>query len=362
MRVPLQQSVNQRKFKMCLIAYVKPGSKIPEDYFRCAAHDNDDGIGIMWADGVEKFLGSKMVKRAWRLTRKLHDAGHEFAIHFRYATHGRVALVNTHPFRTPDGNAWVMHNGILSEYTPKDAGGDVSDTRNLVAIMKGVDVAGDPKYWVDMENHIGWGNKLCVMSRDGEFRIVNADAGDWIDGVWYSQTYSLPNQQRANAWADYYDRKYGSAGWSQGSSVSGIRSPYNGDYYSKDDLMDEAQANLAACRIAAKADGTQATALIPYATRAALAAHSRRDARYSAEGYALGSGTHSLPADAYRQDAEALDAELDRHFAKMDDGDVVEEEPTDICPSCETLHNNGPQCRTCGHYDESAGLIPMGMS
>jgi len=367
---------------MCLIAYVKPGNKIPESYFRAAAHDNDDGIGIMWSDGIEKFLGSKMVKRAWRLAKRLHEANAEFAVHFRYATHGRVALVNTHPFRTPDGNAYVMHNGILSQYTPKDAGGDVSDTRNLVDIMRGVDVAGDLQYWEKMEEHIGWGNKLCVMSRDGEFRIVNETAGDWIDGVWYSQTYSLPGKFGAG----YYERKYGDWGtpanaYSNGYAVGGWR----GHGYTSTDMLDETEVGARSCVINTNDKGTVATALIPYATRSVLAAMKRHDQKdnllYQAgKDYANGSGTHSLPADTYnvlpnykeqnRAEAAALDRELDKHFAQTDDGALgndddelwADEDPTDICPSCEALHCNGPMCLTCGHFDEQAGLLAAGMS
>jgi hypothetical protein len=355
---------------MCLIAYVKAGSKIPETYFRSAAHDNDDGIGIMWRDGVEKFLGNKMVKRAWRLTKRLHEANAEFAVHFRYATHGRVALVNTHPFRTPDGNAYVMHNGILTDYTPKNAAGDVSDTRNLVQVMRGVDVAGDLQYWEKLEEHIGWGNKLCVMSREGDFRIVNDAAGEWLDGVWYSQTYSLPGQYGAG----YYERKYGN--WGNGICTAGTA--WRGHGYSNTDMLDETEVGARSCVIQTNDKGTVATALIPYAARSALAAMKRHDQRdnllYQAgKDYANGAGTHSLPADTYNvlplykaqniAEAEALDRELDRHFAQGDGAlGNDDDEPTDICPSCETMHSNGAMCLTCGHFDEHAGLLAAGMS
>jgi Glutamine amidotransferases class-II len=348
---------------MCLIAYVPAGKRIPENYFRSAAHDNDDGIGIMWKDGVEKFLGNKMVKRAWRLARRLHDTNQEFAVHFRYATHGRVALVNTHPFRTPCGNAYVMHNGILTDYTPKNAGGDMSDTRNLVNVMKMQPdtVTEDKQYWELMAEHIGWGNKLCVMSRDGDFRIVNSEAGDWLDGVWYSQTYSLPVTDGFD-WNGYYNRRYGS---------TAVGNYSTGGYYSKTDLLDEQRPT-----ILTSTEGTTATALIPYkgdtyAQRSALASMKRHEIpesewdkwvrENSQDTGTMGSGTRALPAGHYRAEAEALDRELDKHFAKMDDG-VEDDDPTDICPSCETLHSDGAVCPECGYIDPQWGLLAAGMS
>jgi len=318
---------------MCLIAYLKAGAQIPEEYFRSAAKENNDGIGIMSAFGVEKFLGRKMVKRAWREARRLQDARQEFAVHFRFATHGRVALINTHPFKTPDGNAYVMHNGILNQYTPQNRYGDMSDTRALVKTMRGIDVEGDAAYWKRLEEHIGWSNKLCVMSHDGQFRIVNESAGDWISNVWYSQTYSLPGMEAPyGKWWDKYVEerdaretpKYLSDGRAGGSYYIDSKGVYHELYVS----------------------GSNHLAL-PYDQRSTLAALERRDG-------ASGSGTHSLPAGTYYRDDEALDAELDKHFAN---GAADDDEATDICPSCETLHSEGRQCPECGFIDMSDGML-----
>lgn len=348
---------------MCLIAYVKAGSAMPESYFRAAAHDNADGIGIMSADGVEKFLGRKMVKRAWRYTRRLHEANAEFAVHFRFATHGRVALINTHPFRTPDGNAYVMHNGILSNYTPKHGrDADMSDTRAMVEVMQGVDVEGDAQYWDALADHIGWHNKLCVMSRDGQFRLVNEDAGDWISGVWYSQTYSLPNYGGQDVWwTKYTDR---------GNGMSDTLSTYaTGGYVPRDarQYYVDAQGKY---HEFSNAPGEN-VALLPYETRSAAAAlvrqairqHSRYcvcvdcvNAAYERI-HAKEEGaqhTHGLPSGTYAmRDDAALDAELDKHFAEC----ATEEEPTDICPSCEHIHSSGRQCPECGYIDMSDGML-----
>lgn len=335
---------------MCLIAYVKAGAAIPEEYFRAAAYDNEDGIGVMSADGVEKFLGRKMVKRAWRYTRRLQEANHEFAVHFRFATHGRVALANTHPFRTPDGGSYVMHNGILSNYTPADKYGDMSDTRLMIEkVMDGVNVLSDEEYWKSLEDHIGFGNKLCVMDRDGNFRLVNEYAGDWIDHVWYSQTYSLPGMSATSHWWDKYDNDY-TASTDKTMTKEAVGNYFSGGYGGsggrtyiyRDGKYIESGAS------------SENVALVPYEQTSVMRAYARRDAD-SAEG----AGVHGLPPGTYvtppyaTRDDEALDAELEKHFASIADDD----DPTDMCPSCETLHSEGRICPECGYEDMSEGML-----
>lgn len=190
---------------MCLIAYVPAGRHMPEPYMQNAYEGNPDGIGIMSKDGVRKFYGRKMLKKARRYMRILHKMNAEYAVHFRFATHGSAGYENTHPFQTPNGEAFVMHNGVLHKYAEKiDPKCDDSDTAVFVRSLVDADFS-DASYWEWVEREIGWGNKLCVMSWDGQFRLVNADAGTWRDGVWYSQTYSLSSPTWYKRWLDYDD-------------------------------------------------------------------------------------------------------------------------------------------------------------
>jgi hypothetical protein len=177
---------------MCLIAYVPAGKRIPEVNLTMAHHGNSDGIGVMSVRGVEKFLGRKALKRARRYIQRLQDGNAEFAVHFRYATHGDVTRANCHPHKLPNGNGWLMHNGVLSDYTIA-ASAQYSDTALYAAthVRECASGQGYEKYWRDEATAIGSGNKLCVMLPDGQFLLVNDQAGQWIDGVWYSQTYSL---------------------------------------------------------------------------------------------------------------------------------------------------------------------------
>lgn len=181
---------------MCLIAYSPKGTMIDRSVLAYAYNKNSDGIGIMSVAGIEKFMGKKALKRARRyLETYLVPEEIPFAIHFRWATHGAICMANTHPYEAPTGQHWIMHNGILG-VTSNEATAAESDTavyvRKFLGDMPGFD---DTEFYKTVENHIGWGNKFCIMDGNGEFKLLNAGAGEWIDGQWFSNTYSLPTHK-----------------------------------------------------------------------------------------------------------------------------------------------------------------------
>jgi predicted glutamine amidotransferase len=168
---------------------------MPRAAFDSARLQNADGIGIMSPRGVSKFYGKKHGKRAWRELRALAAEGLPHGVHFRFATHGDISKAQLHPFRTQSG-AHVMHNGVIWE-TAGDATGAESDTSLYVS--KYMRRAPEPTarhydaYYSAVEADIGFSNKLLVMHvTGGEFTICNEDAGEWLNGIWYSNLYSLP--------------------------------------------------------------------------------------------------------------------------------------------------------------------------
>jgi hypothetical protein len=170
--------------------------ELAADVYTAAFADNNDGIGIMSRLGVVRFVGKKQLKKARRYVRlQLAPEGIEYAIHFRFATHGDVSLANTHPFVLPDGKSYMMHNGVIS-WCGYDA--VRSDTGVFSDLLDDYPGQANEAYLKQLGNIIGYGNKLCIMNADGTFSLVNDDAGLWDNGIWYSNTYSLP--ARLDAW------------------------------------------------------------------------------------------------------------------------------------------------------------------
>lgn len=178
---------------MCLIAYAPKGQLIPREVLSYAAWQNDDGIGVMSSDGVRKYLGNKMLKKARRYMESLAEAGTPYAVHMRWATHGDVTLDNTHPYQSPGKTHYIMHNGIIS-LTTAESSAEESDTAVYVRkfLDNMPDFEEDKKFYKDVAAHIGYGNKFVIMDQNHRFQICNEDAGIWIDGIWFSNTYSLP--------------------------------------------------------------------------------------------------------------------------------------------------------------------------
>ena len=218
---------------MCLIAYVPAGKALTRAVFDQAYNTNSDGIGVMSIKGVEKFFGSKALKRARNYVDSLVAEKVAHAVHWRFATHGSKQLALCHPFKLPNADVYLMHNGVLSS-TAQDADEDSSDT--LLYVNKLVDAPQsheDLDYWSKICTDIGRYNKACVMYPDGHFIILNKDEGKEIDGIWYSNQYSLPSAMRQNA--GYFTparlRPKTSTRWQDGGHWVPYQQDGSGGYY-----------------------------------------------------------------------------------------------------------------------------------
>lgn len=181
---------------MCLIVYSKNGALVPRAVFDYAKDQNGDGIGVMSARGVNKYLGKKSARKAWRELETLSAAGIPYGLHFRWATHGEVYRHLCHPFYAPESDAMVMHNGVISKTTAESTA-HMSDT--LVYVAKYMRGAPQPHeeladaYYKHVEQDIGYGSKFLIFhSLSGKFTLCNERAGNWHNDFWYSNTYSLP--------------------------------------------------------------------------------------------------------------------------------------------------------------------------
>lgn len=219
---------------MCLIAYVRAGKTISDHYIETVHARNPDGIGVMSAKGIEKFLGHKMLKRARRYIHTLQNDGLEFAVHFRYATHGDITMKNVHPFELPDGNGHLMHNGVLSDYTEASIATNGEDSDTALFAREHIGTAPFEQwqeYWTAIANKIS-GGRLCLMLPDKRFILVNEQSGTWKEDVWYSQTYSLPYNVKPYVYSggayEYWRGRGNEDAYDGSYSYSHHRAPFDG--------------------------------------------------------------------------------------------------------------------------------------
>ena len=208
---------------MCLIVLKPKGANnsFTKEKFDNALIANPHGIGIAYSEGgkliIEKFAQPQDI--ADKIYEKIANKD-AFLIHFRYATHGVKDEVNVHPFIITD-NLCVAHNGVIRNY--KEINKDWSDTKNYVeGVLKpyiqehGQETFKSPEFIKMVEEQIGYGSKMVFVDNNMNYSIANEKAGSWIDGCWYSNTYSIEDYTKKRqaaadkkAWASSYnDKKY----------------------------------------------------------------------------------------------------------------------------------------------------------
>lgn len=106
-----------------------------------------------------------------------------FLIHFRISTSGLIDGDNTHPHRVRDDMV-MAHNGHITGYGDKEK----SDTLEFVELI----LKGMPARWEEdpiqthlIERYINR-DKLVLLRGDGEYVILNEEAGVWKDKLWFS--------------------------------------------------------------------------------------------------------------------------------------------------------------------------------
>jgi hypothetical protein len=156
---------------------------------------NPDGAGYMFAyEGIlyvrKPYYKLRELVRAYTEEHKEYGAYSPFVLHFRVATHGSKNEENTHPHILANGEAGLVHNGILSFDPPMSA--DISDTvffcRTVLAERATAQLT-DDKFAGLLGEMIGPSNKLVIMDNAGNASIVNEGQGMWDGDNWFSNMY-----------------------------------------------------------------------------------------------------------------------------------------------------------------------------
>lgn len=216
---------------MCMLCVSLPGSRPTREQLEIACYNNNDGFGYAVHHGDHIVAGRGMlvdvtIDRFFAELDKNPDAIGMF--HARLTTHGTTHVENNHPFRV-DGRKDIVlgHNGILP--VTLKLGDKRSDTRvfaeDLLPTM-GLGVLDDAKTFKKLEE---WarGSKIAILSTSPDLKddvyILNEQDGDWVDGVWWSNT-------------SYKSRSYWYTG-STGGYYNGYASKDDYEFYNSNDFL-----------------------------------------------------------------------------------------------------------------------------
>lgn len=171
---------------------------------------NPDGIGFMYGSvnglRIVKTL-PKNVADAQAFIRRIPNDDREFAIHFRWTTHGDTDMLNCHPYDVIPGFVAMMHNGVL--HTGNSADTRKSDTWHFIndylstAVRMAPNLVHDEGF-IEMVGEFIGNNRFVFMDGEGRMTIVNEDQGVHHDDMWFSNTYAwkpsrlIPHYQSAN--------------------------------------------------------------------------------------------------------------------------------------------------------------------
>ena len=196
---------------MCLLVLQKKKATIGEDSLENAFDNNPDGVGYSYIENkkvvTKKYRKYKKFLNSWKEDNKRLNKISPFLLHFRLATHGiEEGTFNVHPFNVRDGLVFA-HNGIINDVEDDKK---LSDTqvfnRDILTRLE--------RNFLDnaillklIEGFIG-SSKLAFLNRDKSYKIVNEDAGDWIDNVWFSNT---SHQYKGRSYS-FNSKIYGSYG------------------------------------------------------------------------------------------------------------------------------------------------------
>jgi predicted glutamine amidotransferase len=189
---------------MCVLI-TKPASVpwIKRKELRNCFEANPDGAGFAWYEKGEVHISKGYFDFSDLYADLLHVENFSVMLHCRIATHGSITGDNCHPFMLKNGCA-LAHNGVL-KVMPE---GDMTDSQyfgeQYVGGFSGKELS-DRRIRRLMEAAIGAGNKMALLTPEGEFIHFNRDAGITYKGIWFSNASykAAPKFSFDAAWWNY---------------------------------------------------------------------------------------------------------------------------------------------------------------
>jgi predicted glutamine amidotransferase len=170
---------------MCVIAAKPAGVPwLKEQYMKNCFKNNSDGAGIAWVQEGKLHIkkGYFNWNPLWKDLKCLEQ--YPVLLHCRQATHGSKTGKNCHPFLLENGLA-MAHNGIIDiDLLEEDMTDSESFGRRYLEqfTIRQIKLQGIKSL---LEMAIG-SSKIAMLSRDGEFIILNEAYGVVHEGLWFS--------------------------------------------------------------------------------------------------------------------------------------------------------------------------------
>lgn len=193
---------------MCIIALKPAGLVIPEKTIKAMWDNNDDGAGLMYAEGGRVRIVKGLMTFENFLKAYNRVGNHKkIVMHFRIRTHGAISPRLTHPFWIVKGEMGMVHNGII---TGLGAHGndEESDTSIYAKILAHrypdpLEALTNPDEHKKIEGEIGW-SKLVFLTGDGDHMIINEKSGQWDNGCWFSNGSFRDSYKKWSYTGSYY--------------------------------------------------------------------------------------------------------------------------------------------------------------
>lgn len=205
---------------MCLLTFFPPNAAVDLDALTAGAEYNDDGHGfaLVYPDteGIDHLAlghgmhGPTVIDRFNRLRERYPDTPAMF--HSRIGTAGKRTTINCHPFFLGDtADTVIAHNGILPTRVQPRKG----DTRSDTAILAEDYLPDHPVFSLFDDSRARrqftkWlnGDKVLILTTNPQYLeqsyLFGEDEGDWVHGVWYSNTSYKPYTSRYGSYTYDY--------------------------------------------------------------------------------------------------------------------------------------------------------------